>query len=209
MLTENLLSEQHANYVSNILLGANFPYYFGANIHNGNFTQDYDSSANATGFSHRFYDQNAQHSDGLNTVLPYLLALLDRNELKLDELLRVRAFLSLPNGSQHQGFPHIDITDLTGYKTAIVYVAGCDGETILYNEMFDGQLLPEVHNLTELCRVTPKPNSGIVFDGHRYHTGLLPQTSKVRLVLNFNFYASDYDSVTDTFVAPVNPEIAE
>jgi hypothetical protein len=26
-----------------------------------------------------------------------------------------------------------------------------------------------------------------MFEGHRYHTGLLPETSKVRLLLNFNF----------------------
>jgi hypothetical protein len=66
-------------------------------------------------------------------------------------------------------------------------VFGDDGDTILYNETFNGESLPKPDELTEMCRITPVPNSGIMFEGHRYHTGLLPETSKVRLLLNFNF----------------------
>jgi hypothetical protein len=57
--------------------------------------------------------------------------------------------------------------------------------------MFSGDVTPNPDDLTEMCRITPVPNSGIVFDGHRYHTGLLPQTSTARLVLNFNFTVED------------------
>ena len=199
MLTHNLLPQQQADYVASALLSHNFPHYFGGNIHTGNLTDEYDNDYNATGFSHRFYDNLQQHSDGFNLVMPYLWALLHRNGLRMKELLRVRSFMSLQNGSQHNGFPHIDIPNFEGYKTAIVYVVGQDGDTILYNETFNGEPIPKSDNLTEMCRITPEPNSGIVFDGHRYHTGLLPQTSKVRLVLNYNFTC---DAVTDTFTPP-------
>jgi hypothetical protein len=199
MLTHNLLPKQQSDYLASWLLSPNFPHYYSGNIHSGNLTDRYDNDLNATGFSHRFYDNLQQHSDGLHLVMPYLWALLHRNGLRMKELLRVRSFMSLQNGSQHNGFPHIDIPNFDGYMTAIVYVVGADGDTILYNETFNGEPIPKPDTLTEMCRITPKPNSGIVFDGHRYHTGLLPQTSKVRLVLNYNFTV---DAASDAFVAP-------
>lgn len=191
MLTSNLLPTQHADYIAKILIGANFPYYYGANIHNGRLTDKYDSLLSTTGFSHRFYDNHQQHSDGLNLVMPYLWSLLERNGYELSELYRVRAFMSLPSNEQHNGFPHVDIPDFCAagvtHKTAIVYVLGNDGDTIFYHERFNGDALPDVDAMKESHRITPIPNSGIIFDGDVYHTGLLPQTSKVRLVLNFNF----------------------
>lgn len=77
------------------------------------------------------------------------------------------------------------------YKTAIVYVAGFDGDTIFYDETFDGRTTPKPEELKEISRITPEPNSGVIFDGDRYHTGLLPETSKVRVLLNFNFTVKD------------------
>jgi hypothetical protein len=190
-LTRNLLPQQQAEYIAATMMSPNFPHYYGGNIHTGRLTTEHDNNPNATGFFHRFYDNLAQHSDGFNLVMPCLWALLERNNLKMKDLLRVRSFLSLQNGSQHKGFPHVDIPNMEGYKTAIVYVVGDDGDTIFYNEMFSGDGTPNPDDLTEMCRITPVPNSGIVFDGHRYHTGLLPQTSKARLVLNFNFTVED------------------
>ena len=207
-LTHNLLPRQHANYVASILLGPNFPYYFGANIHNGSLTKDFDDMLSATGFSHRFYDNLEQHSDALPLVMPYLWALLDRNNYELKDLLRVRAFMSMPSSQQHSGFPHVDIPNMDGYKTAIVYVAGHDGDTIFYKDTYNGNAVPDVSKMTESHRITPTPNSGIVFDGNIYHTGLLPQTSKVRLVLNFNFMVVSNDAVNDVFVSPAT-EVAE
>jgi hypothetical protein len=109
----------------------------------------------------------------------------------MKELYRVRAFMSLPSNEQHNGFPHVDIPNFCAeglvYKTAIVYVLGTDGETIFYKDRFNGDAVPDTSNMTESHRITPIPNSGVMFDGDVYHTALLPQTSKVRLVLNFNF----------------------
>lgn len=197
MLTNKLLSEQHAEHIAGILLGGRFPNYYRANINSGGITDRYENEHTATGFSHNYFDDGAKQSDALDVVMPYLWALLDRNNLILENLLRARSVLTFPMGMQHEGFPHIDMTALSNYKTAIVYVAGLDGDTILYNEMFDGNMLPDPKNLTELCRITPVPNSGIVFDGHRYHTGLLPETSKVRLVLNFNFTIKEKSDETE------------
>lgn len=187
MLTHNLLSEQHSTYISDILTGDRFPYYYSTNLNSSGYTNKFDDDITALGFAHKFFDNGTKQSDGLELVMPYLFSLLDRNNLKLDTLLRVRSALTIPTGRQHKGFPHVDLTGVSGYKTAIIYVAGNDGDTILYNEMFDGRILPESNELTELCRIRPMPNSGFIFDGHRYHTGLLPEISKIRLVLNFNF----------------------
>jgi len=192
--------------VAHTLLSANFPYYYAANIHTGQLTDRYDADPTANGFFHRFYDNQEQVSNSLPLVLPYLYALCDRSNLRLDALLRVRAFLSLPTGNTHNGFPHIDIPNLSEYKTALVYVAGNDGDTILYREQYQhGEMLPDPSSLTEECRVTPIPNSGLVFDGYQFHTGLLPVTSKVRLVLNYNFTVN---AEPDVFVSPAT-EVAE
>jgi hypothetical protein len=187
----DLLPAQHAQHIAQVLIGPNFPYYFGANIHNGSLTDKFDGLLSTSGFSHRFYDNHEQHSDGLNLVMPYLWALLHRYNCQMKELYRVRAFMSLPSNEQHNGFPHVDIPNFCAeglvYKTAIVYVLGTDGETIFYKDRFNGDAVPDTSNMTESHRITPIPNSGVMFDGDVYHTALLPQTSKVRLVLNFNF----------------------
>jgi hypothetical protein len=196
-LKNNLLPQQQAEYIAATLMSANFPHYYGGNIHTGRLTDEHDDNLNAAGFFHRFYDNCQQHSDGFNLVMPYLWALLERNGLEMKDLLRVRSFLSLQNGSQHNGFPHVDIPNMEEYKTAIVYVVGNDGDTIFYNEMFNGKETPKSDELTEMCRITPVPNSGIMFEGHRYHTGLLPETSKVRLVLNFNFTIKEKSDETE------------
>jgi len=188
MLLNNLLPSQQHDMVKTALLSPDFPFYYAANIHTGALTERYDADPTANGFFHRFFDNQQQVSNSLALVMPYLYSLLDRSNLEMDTLLRVRAFMSLPSATQHRGFPHIDIPNLTGYHTALVYVAGHDGETILFNEYFDShQTMPDTDTLTESHRVIPEPNSGFIFDGHQFHTGLLPVTSKVRLVLNFNF----------------------
>lgn len=199
-LKSDLLPAQHVQHITQVMIGANFPYYFGANIHNGSLTDRYDTMLSTSGFSHRFYDNNQQHSDGLNLVMPYLWALLERYGYTLKELYRVRAFMSLPSTEQHNGFPHVDIPNFCAdgfkYKTAIVYVLGTDGETVFYKDRFNGEAIPDVSTMTESHRITPIPNSGIVFDGDIYHTALLPQKSKVRLVLNFNFTVQEDAATT-------------
>jgi hypothetical protein len=191
----SLVPKRQAEDISRFLLSSNFPYYYASNIHTGALTTEHDSDISASGFFHRFYDNKERHSQALDLVLPLLYGLLDKTNFELVELLRVRASLSFPSNETHNGFPHVDIPNLENYYTAIVYLTESDGETILFNEFYDGEeQTPKVETLSEACRITPEYNSGVVFEGHRFHTGLQPVTSKVRLVLNYNFFAEDKSS---------------
>lgn len=195
MLHKNLLTEQHHSFIQSGLLSSNFPWYYEANIHTGALTSDHKNNTLSSGFFHRFYDNQQQNSQSFYLVLPYIYSLLEKNNMEMETLLRIRGFLSVPSIQQHTGFPHVDIPNFcesgVPYKTAIVYVAGFDGDTIFYDETFDGRTTPKPEELKEISRITPEPNSGVIFDGDRYHTGLLPETSKVRVLLNFNFTVKD------------------
>lgn len=172
--------------MASVLLDKNFPHYYSGNVNSSRYTNRYDDDPTAAGFVHTFFDEGKQKSDAFDVVMPYLFAFLHRTGFTLDSVLRVRSVLTLPTG-HHSGFPHVDLIGVSDYLTAIVYVAGSDGDTILYDDRFNGTVLPEPSDLTEALRVTPNPNSGVMFNGLHYHTGLLPVRSKVRLVLNYNF----------------------
>ena len=191
----SLVPIRQAQDVSKFLLSPNFPYYYAENIHTGAITEEHNSDKSAGGFFHRFFDNLERHSTSLDIVLPFLYSLLEKTEFELLEILRVRSWLSFPSNEIHTGFPHVDIPNIENYYTAIVYLTESDGETIFFNELFDGsEMTPSVKSLTEKCRVMPEFNSGVVFEGNRFHTGLQPQKSKVRLLINYNFFAKDISS---------------
>lgn len=120
-------------------------------------------------------------------VMSIPLALANaRTDLRLNLVRRVKANLTLP--SNHDGYyqmPHIDVTpdDLREPSiTAIYYVNDADGDTVLFNQTYDGKR----KKLTELMRVAPKRGSMLVFGSDRYHAGSNPVKSPYRIVVNFN-----------------------
>ena len=89
--------------------------------------------------------------------------------------------------------PHVDFYSSNPYSTFVYYVNDSDGDTIIFDKIFDSakEKYDPVFSepLPELLRITPKQGSGLFFNGHRYHAGNYPITQSSRIVINFDFEA--------------------
>lgn len=81
-------------------------------------------------------------------------------------------------------FPHVDAEH--PHDVLLYYINDSDGDTILYDQMWD-----PIHNdkeveLSVLTRIKPKAGRCIKFNGLRYHSSSTPTSTKRRLALNMN-----------------------
>lgn len=97
----------------------------------------------------------------------------------LEEVIRVRADMTVYNPSKHRHELHTDYTH--DHTTAIFYMNTSDGNTLIYDK--NGKSL--------LKEVEPIENRLIIFDGILQHTGHSPSGHKSRVILNMNFMNPD------------------
>lgn len=96
------------------------------------------------------------------------------------------------------GGPHFDST-VPGLLTGIYYIHDVDGDTLLYNEVWDEDDFEEIgpESLTLQARISPKKNRLVLFNGHTYHSASVP-SSGVRYVININWadpFIFDYENM--------------
>ena len=102
--------------------------------------------------------------------------------IKLKSNLQVPA----PNPNKYlHNTPHIDIEDnIPNAYTLIYYVNDSDGDTIIFNEMYNQS--PN-KKFTINQRITPKMGKAVIFPTHQFHCGSNPINTKARIVINYNF----------------------
>lgn len=180
LVDNNFLSkEETADVMSRVLLhGLDIPWTLAYNtdipIDNVEATSSYQFSAGL------FYGMPAYE---------YFLKVFDRfchkHHIKCDGITRMKLNW-LPrsaNGlSDIPHLPHVDSTDK--HKVFLYYVNDSDGDTVFFNELFDGT---KKDQFTESQRVSPEAGKGVVFDGHIYHASSSPIASEYRCILNVDF----------------------
>ena len=66
------------------------------------------------------------------------------------------------------------------------YVVDSDSDTVIYKNNYEnGMTVPNMKDLIENKRVTPKKGRVVVFDGYFWHTACQPENNK-RLIINYN-----------------------
>ena len=60
-----------------------------------------------------------------------------------------------------------------------------DGDTVIYQNTYEGGEPPFFHELQEAACITPKAGTLVVFDGRHWHTAQQPQEG-VRAIININ-----------------------
>jgi hypothetical protein len=72
------------------------------------------------------------------------------------------------------------------HKVLLYYVNDSDGDTILYNEVFEEyEEVPE--NFTVNKTFTPIKGNALVFDGLIYHSSSKPTKNSKRIIINIDF----------------------
>lgn len=145
------------------------------------------------GLFHMAFDGNfvSPHYDFFRTILEFFA---EKSGIKIGRMLRVRlryTHKSVGHTESKYAPPHVDFYSSSPYSTFIYYVNDSDGDTIIFDKIFDSD--KEQYNpafsepLPELLRVTPRQGSGLFFNGHRYHAGNYPTKNSSRIVINFDF----------------------
>jgi hypothetical protein len=143
-------------------------------------------------FTHTALFDGVKTSDLLYLYESVLLCGLSRANIQPRSLIRLRCGMFMKDAVSNIHVPHIDYD--YPHMSAVYYLNETDGDTIFYKEKFvnmgmnaldyfEMQLNKQV---TEDFRVTPKPNTMVIFDGLTYHSSSSP-TKDRRLVANFNF----------------------
>jgi hypothetical protein len=145
------------------------------------------------GFFHMAFDGGSYspHYDFFKSILDFFT---DKTGIEVKEILRIRLRYT-HKGQGHTAFkyaaPHVDFNTNSPYNTLIYYVDDSDGDTIIFNKIFNTN--EEIYNpaladpLPELLRITPKKGTGLFFNGHRYHSGNYPVEYSSRIIINFDF----------------------
>ena len=112
----------------------------------------------------------------------------EKANITVKELYRIRLALNTSVGKEVQHYPHVDLTE--PHKVLLYYVNDSDGDTFMFNEMYNLDTIEEKEELKTFTlkeRVTPKKNKAIIFDGLRYHSSSKPVKNTARYIINVDF----------------------
>ena len=110
-------------------------------------------------------------------------------------ILRSRLDMTLHKNGDTAASPHVDFTK--PHIATIFYFNNSDGNTVIYNEKYDGEDGSNstesirksgiTNKLTIKKRIKPKENRLLIFDGLLIHKGHHPSKHNTRILLNSNF----------------------
>lgn len=110
----------------------------------------------------------------------------DKIGRKWKYLLNARSFMMFPLSDKfevdHQGI-HVDAK--VPHLVCLYYVNDSDGDTHIFDYMYDGTLNRTDIEWNVLKRVTPKKGRVLLFNGFRYHSSSSPKEN-VRCIINFD-----------------------
>lgn len=142
------------------------------------------------GFAHLFCEDGNVMSDYLPLAANVLYFLEKKLEIKIAEVMRIRARLTTqcPNCNFNTySAPHFDYWDVSDYYTLVYYVNDSDGDTFLFEETMDVLQEKKIINPKIIKRISPKKGSGVFFGGNTYHAGNYPINFPVRAIINYDF----------------------
>jgi hypothetical protein len=140
-------------------------------------------SKDQTAFYHVAFRDGKPESHLFYALRPMIYALEDYLKRPLSDLSRIRVGLTKPSIYPGYHAPHVDF--YARHKSLLYYVNDSDGDTVFYNEKFDGNT--DRDSFTVQKRVKPKKGKAVLFDGFHYHSSGIPEKTLRRVVININY----------------------
>ena len=179
---DNVLDEEYFFQLQSYITSDNWPWYYMDNITNvclGDKQSNY-------GFFHILKNERGE-SNQYESVKQLVQTI--SKHVGSDHIIRCRMDMTVNRGQSYLNEPHVDLT--TPHTTTIFYVNDSDGNTVIYNEMYD--MPPNVpylnmhKKLTIKQEIQPKANRLLIFNGLHMHTGHTPTTCNQRVLINSNW----------------------
>lgn len=195
MIYKDILTKEQHKSLYNLITGLDFPWYYQPNIA---FISNPNAKPNLNlcqsfGLTHTVWDIE---KGKVSEVLSHMGILADSftqlSGIKPNNFIRIKINLQTPvvnNGPDKYNGAHVD--RYTPHSTLIYYLDDSDGDTFIFNELFDetnSATWPDNVIPTIKERVTPVANSLYYLDsGLRYHSSSNPINTDRRYTINFNF----------------------
>ena len=167
---DNFVDHYYFKEILACLTSADFEWFYKDNITNKKTSGNY-------GFVHPLFidKQWSPYSRYAGFLKPLILKI--QSFLNAQRIIRARFdMVTKKTDNEHILEPHQDYR-YSNFAT-ILYINETDGDTILYKDKTCE---------TEIARISPKPNSLLVFQGDEWHTGCLPIKYNRRILLNSNY----------------------
>ncbi len=191
---DNFLSEKEITQAENMFLDTKNNWHYSQSTVNINeinlfglsklsLSNDYgiQDSANFSEYFTLEPDPNGPYFEIFDNILKKFTV---KNQIKYNQILRVKFNITPSSSFNITTFPHIDSTN--PHYVFIYYVNDSDGDTIIYNEKFNGK---EIESLSVMKRIKPKRGAAILVDGRHFHSISIPPHGNLRKVINANLFS--------------------
>lgn len=191
---DDIIPVEQQEYVKSVVLGTDFQWHFIPDITSGG------SRDERPGFSHGFIKDGEvkSHEAHIQMLEMIWAGCMEKMHEKTQSMgnysvNKARTFLQLPlrnvKGGEYDAH-HIDLFD--EHFALLYYVCDADGDTVIFENMYskENPNPPELDELKEKVRVTPKQGRVVIFDGYYWHTATQP-TQGVRCVINTDVLQHD------------------
>lgn len=179
------------SHIKNICMG-NLNWAYCDNSAYGGLNRE--NQSNGLAFSNLMYTEQQRVSEMSGFFESALMIILDKIDLKIFNLKRIRIGMMTRSDQNYINDPHID--DNEEHITALLYLNTCNAPTILYDEFYDNTSQKSIleylkSDLPEELKVYKEipciENNVVVFNGFRYHSSTIQTDIKRRIVVNYNF----------------------
>ena len=180
-VVDDEISKEKQDLLENLLINNNdFPWLFIKDVTSANS----GSELKNYGFTHIFKSEKGKVvSSAYNLFEEIAKEACSKINFEFTSIIKCRSFLQTPKDNQGYNEPHVDF--LHEHMVFLYYVNDTDGETYLFNDVYNGEKSFENLDLEIIKKVMPKKGRGLFFNGNRFHASSYPSKT-IRCIVNFD-----------------------
>tara|TARA_Y100000289_G_C3912687_1_gene145588 strand:- start:30 stop:587 length:558 start_codon:yes stop_codon:yes gene_type:complete len=179
---DDFAPKEYFDLITYACLGWNQTWYYQNNITAGVWESE---GLGKHGFNCWIVQQPNTFCDNYAAGLLTDLIVNMQRSLGCENVMRSRLDMTMYTPGGRLCDAHID--NPNQHTATIFYLNDSDGNTVIYNEKFEGDTNIDQSKLTIKQEIEPKANRLLIFDGFHFHTGHVPQKHNTRVLLNSNF----------------------
>lgn len=188
IIDKEFLSIEEIKYLQNVMYEEpkwNFPWIFNksTNIKTDSYAIiDRNDVVDSLQFVHMAMFNKQKKSPFADNCISILNKFAVKNNITVKDVVRIKANMILKNGNKGIHYPHVDADK--DHLVFLYYVNDSDGDTIFFNEKYNGS---KINDLSIMTSISPESGKAVVFDGLTYHASSNPINSDFRCVINIDF----------------------
>jgi hypothetical protein len=186
----NIVDVDYQKSIYSYLTDVNFDWHF-MNDTTSELANSALDNSNTPGFGNLIYYHKHEENPHLGFFQPLVDAIIEKSNMTLTKLLRVRAGFLLNTKYIMHHAPYKHNTPHRDYEqehyTAVYYVHESDGETVIFRETEEAEKYYPLH------KSLPQQGKMVLFNGLHYHASTCPKMFTKRLAITVNFAATPND----------------